>query len=55
MISSYCNVTQDRVRYLCSRDKRIYLSIDKKEAHWSIYIRSRNERSDEGPRVKSLQ
>ena len=50
-IASWNNLTLERVRYLCSHDERIYLSTGEKEDLWSIYIRSRSERDDEGPRV----
>lgn len=35
-IASYCNVTEDRVRYICSIDKRICLSTGEKEDLWGI-------------------
>jgi hypothetical protein len=38
-ISSWNNFTEDRVRYLCSIDKRIYLSTGQKEDIWGIYER----------------
>lgn len=38
-IASWTNLTEDRVRYLCSVDKRIYLSTGEKEDMWSIYER----------------
>jgi hypothetical protein len=48
-IASWCNLTEDRVRYLCSHHKNIYLSTGEKEDMWSIYIRSSEDRIDEGP------
>lgn len=37
-IASHNNLTEDRVRYVCSVDDRIYLSTDKEDM-WSIYER----------------
>ncbi len=42
-IASWNNLTQDRVRYICSIDTRIHLSTGKKEDVWGIH--SREERS----------
>lgn len=53
-IASWNNLTLERVRYLCSHHKEIYLSTGTKEDMWSIYVRSSNERDDEGPRISSL-
>lgn len=55
-IASWCNLTQDRVRYLCSHDERIYLSTGAKEDMWSLYIRHSEEREDEQtyPQVRQL-
>jgi len=36
-ISSWNNLTKDRVRYICSVHEKIYLSTGKKEDLWSIY------------------
>jgi hypothetical protein len=36
-IASWNNLTEDRTRYICSVDKRIYLSTGEKEDMWSIY------------------
>lgn len=41
--ASWNNLTQDRVRYICSIDERIYLSTGKKEDVWGIH--GREERS----------
>ena len=40
-IASYNNLTEDRVRYVCSHDDRIMLSTGKEEDMWSIEIRKR--------------
>jgi len=50
-IASWCNLTEDRVRQLCSHHTGIYLSTGEAADMWSIYIRSSEERDDEGPRV----
>ena len=36
-IASWNNLTQERVRYICSVDERIFLSMGKKEDMWGIY------------------
>ena len=36
-IASWNNLTQERVRYVCSADKRIFLSTGEKEDMWGIY------------------
>jgi len=36
-IASWNNLTQDRARYVCSIDKRIFLSTGDKEDMWGIY------------------
>ena len=46
-IASWNNLSQDRVRNLCSLDKRIHLSTGEKEDVWSIHIR------EDIPRVRS--
>ncbi len=38
-IASWCNLTEERVRYVCSIDERIYLSTGEKEDMWSLYER----------------
>ena len=38
-IASWNNLTEDRVRYLCSIDKRIFLSTGEKENIWGIHSR----------------
>jgi hypothetical protein len=38
-IASWNNLTEDRTRYICSVDKRIFLSTGEKEDMWSIYER----------------
>ena len=50
-IASWNNLTLERVRYLCSLHKEIYLSTGKNEDMWSIYIRSNQDRDDEMPRA----
>lgn len=40
-IASHNNLTEDRVRYVCSHDDRILLSTGKEEDMWSITIRQR--------------
>lgn len=36
-IASWNNLTEDRVRYICSIHPKIYLSTGRKEDLWSIY------------------
>lgn len=38
-IASWNNLTEDRVRYICSIDERIFLSTGDKEDMWSLYGR----------------
>jgi hypothetical protein len=38
-IASWCNLTEERVRYICSIDKRIFLSTGKEGDMWSLYER----------------
>lgn len=38
-IASWNNLTEDRVRYICSIDKRIFLSTGERNDMWSIYER----------------
>ena len=40
-IASHNNLTEDRVRYVCSHDPRIKLSTGKDDGMWSIHIRKR--------------
>lgn len=40
-IASYNNLTDDRVRFLCSKDDRIKRSTGDKDDLWSIHIRNR--------------
>jgi len=35
-IASYCNLTEDRVRYICSFHKKIHLSTGEKEDRWTL-------------------
>ncbi len=41
-IASHNNLTEDRVRYVCSHDDRIKLSTGREEDMWSIHIRKRS-------------
>ena len=36
-IASYNNLTEDRIRYICSIHKDIYLSTGEKTDHWGVY------------------
>ena len=45
-IASYCNVTEDRVRYICSIDERIGLSTGEKEDLWGINELTRPDDDD---------
>ena len=36
-IASWTNLTEDRVRYICSVDERIYLSTGDREDQWSLH------------------
>lgn len=38
-IASYDNLTEDRVRFLCSHSEKIHLSTGEKEDLWSIHPR----------------
>lgn len=38
-IASWNNLTEDRVQYICSIHKKIYLSTGEKEDLWSLYER----------------
>jgi len=38
-IASWNNLVEDRVRYVCSIHKKIYLSTGKEEDRWSLYER----------------
>jgi len=40
-ISSWTNLTEDKVRYLCSVDNRIFLSTGENEDIWSVYVHDR--------------
>jgi hypothetical protein len=46
-IASWNNLTEDRVRYICSIHKKIYLSTGQKEDRWSVY--GLGDRSIVGP------
>ena len=41
-ISSWNNLTEDRVRYLCSHSSKIYLSTGEKEDLWSTIQREKD-------------
>ncbi len=49
-IASWNNLTEDRVRYICSVHPKIYLSTGKKEDMWSIYdhVRADGTNGSEG-------
>ena len=36
-IASWTNLTEDRVRYICSVDKRVYLSTGPREDVWGLH------------------
>jgi len=38
-IASWNNLTEDRVQYICSLHRKIYLSTGEKEDMWSLYER----------------
>jgi hypothetical protein len=40
-IASHNNLTEDRVRFLCSRHKGIFLSTGREEDMWSIHERAK--------------
>lgn len=37
-IASHNNLTLDRVRYICSHSKKIYLSTGQEDDMWSVYV-----------------
>lgn len=41
-ISSHCNLTEDRVRTLCSSHRKTHLSTGQKKDMWSIYSRGKD-------------
>lgn len=41
-IASHTNLTEDRVRFVCSQDERIKLSTGERADVWSVHIRSRS-------------
>ena len=41
-IASHNNLTEDRVRFVCSHDPRIKLSTGNDEGMWSVHIRKRS-------------
>ena len=50
-IASWTNLTEDRVRYICSIHEKIYLSTGPKEDLWSLYERGdRSVYEDRGVR-----
>lgn len=49
-IASYNDLTEDRVRFLCSHDSRIKLSTGREEDRWSIYLRNRTYNPASGRR-----
>lgn len=44
-IASYNNLTEDRVRFLCSQSREIHLSTGEKEDLWSIHPRDAQHRT----------
>jgi len=46
-IASYNNLTEDRVRYICSSDERIVLSTGEKEDRWGITEFTRPDNDDQ--------
>ena len=40
-IASWTHLTEDRVRYICSVDKRVFRILDGSSEMWSVYIRER--------------
>ena len=46
-IASYNNLTEDRVRYICSSDERIVLSTGEKEDRWGINKFTRPDNDDQ--------
>lgn len=54
-ISSWCNLTPDRIRYICSIHDDIFLSTGKKEDMWSLYEREARSIYDENPTIPSTE
>ena len=51
-VASWNNLTEDRVRYICSIHEKIYLSTGEKEDRWSLYGRGdRSVYEDRGIRT----
>jgi len=46
-IASWTNLTEERVRYVCSVDDRIFLSTGEKEDMWGIYEHTPRSMYDE--------
>jgi hypothetical protein len=44
-IASYNNLTEDRVRFLCSHHPKIYLSTGEKEDRWSVHSRKSDKKA----------
>jgi hypothetical protein len=42
-IASWTNLTEDRVRYICSCHNRIHLSVAEKEDLWTVFDRDQAE------------
>lgn len=49
-IASHNNLSEDRVRFVCSHDERIKLSTGREEDMWSIHIRKRSTSAIRGVR-----
>lgn len=54
-IASWNNLTEDRVRYLCSVSDQIFLNTDEKEDMWGVYGReSRSRYEDKNSEVHAF-
>lgn len=42
-IASWNNLTEDRVRYICSTEKKIFLSTGRAEDMWGVHTREAND------------
>lgn len=45
-VASWNDLTEDRVRYICSIHEKIFLSTGKKEDRWSLYEIARREEEE---------
>lgn len=53
-IASYNNLTEDRVRFICSLHKKIFLSTGDKEDLWSIHSRGERSEYENGDGIMSI-